>query len=57
MSLLFSVVRHAGSSKAREVISYPPLPPPPPSNILATISQSESLSERFKQSDWLDKVS
>ena len=58
MSLLFSVVTHAGSSKAREVISYPPLPPPPPpSNILATISQSESLSERFKQSDWLDKVS
>ena len=59
MSLLFSVVTHAGSSRAREVISYPPLPPPPPppSNILDTISQSESLSERFKQSDWLDKVS
>ena len=27
MSLLFSVVTHAGSSRAREVISYPPPPP------------------------------
>ena len=27
MSLLFSVVTHAGSSKAQEVISYPPPPP------------------------------
>ena len=29
LSLLFSVVTHAGSSKAREVISHPPLTPPP----------------------------
>ena len=28
-SLLFSVVTHAGSRKARDVISYPPLTQPP----------------------------